>query len=138
MTSYVEPAPHEFAANYLFDANGLTPFFAADSQVKAGGGSQCSEFYDRGERWEVTLYYQESNIVHSSAQRSTRRTVPAPRDSRMSADSLATHARRRRRQRRLETIRQRARSCARRLWGHPRPLSCSEVPSDGPPSPLRL
>ncbi|WP_336344789.1 DUF7845 domain-containing protein [Halalkalicoccus ordinarius] len=68
MTGYVEPVPHEFAANYLFDANGLAPFFAADSQVKAGGGSQCSEFYDRGERWTVTLYYQDSNIVHPGSQ----------------------------------------------------------------------
>jgi hypothetical protein len=64
VTGYVEPAPHEFAANYLFDRNGLTPFFAADSQVKAGGGSQRTEFHDRGERWTVTLYYQDSNIVH--------------------------------------------------------------------------
>ena len=45
MTGYVEPTPHEFAANYLFDANELAPFFAADSQVKSGGGSQRSEFY---------------------------------------------------------------------------------------------
>lgn len=68
MTGYIEPASHEFAANYLFDANGLAPFFAADSQVKAGGGSQRSEFYDRGERWTVTLYYQDSNIVHPGSQ----------------------------------------------------------------------
>lgn len=63
MTSFVEPAPHEFAANYLFDACGLQPFFAADSRVKAGRGSQSSEFYSRGEKWTVTLYYQGSGIV---------------------------------------------------------------------------
>jgi hypothetical protein len=68
MTGYVEPAPHEFAANYLFDASGLAPFFAADSQVKAGGGSQRSEFHDQGERWTVTLYYQDSNVVHPGSR----------------------------------------------------------------------
>jgi len=46
VTGFVEPTPHEFAANYLFDANGLAPFFAADSQVKAGDGSQRSEFHN--------------------------------------------------------------------------------------------
>lgn len=64
VTAYIEPAPHEFAANYLFDENGLAPFFAADSKVKSGGGSQRGEFTHRGERWTVTLYYQDSNIVH--------------------------------------------------------------------------
>ncbi|WP_435124116.1 MarR family transcriptional regulator [Halobaculum sp. D14] len=68
MTGYIEPAPHEFAANYLFDANGLAPFFAADSRVKTGGGSQRSEFCDRGERWTVTLYYQDSNVVHPGSR----------------------------------------------------------------------
>ena len=68
VTGYVEPAPHEFAANYLFDAKGLAPFFAADSQVKAGGGSQRAEFHDQGERWAVTLYYQDSNVVHPGSR----------------------------------------------------------------------
>jgi len=68
VTGYVEPAPHEFAVNYLFDAHGLAPFFAADSEVKAGGGSQRSEFLDQGERWTVTLYYQDSNIVHPGSK----------------------------------------------------------------------
>lgn len=71
MTGYIEPAPHEFAANYLFDASGLAPFFAADSQVKAGGGSQRSEFYDQGERWTITLYYQDSNVVHPGSRLAT-------------------------------------------------------------------
>jgi len=60
----IEPAHHEFAANYLFAADGLAAYFAADSQVKAGGGSQRGEFTLDGERWTVTLYYQESGIVH--------------------------------------------------------------------------
>lgn len=68
VTGYVEPAPHEFAANYLFDAKGLAPFFAADSQVKAGGGSQRAEFHDKEERWVVTLYYQDSNVVHPGSR----------------------------------------------------------------------
>jgi predicted nucleic acid-binding protein len=68
VTEYVELAPHEFAVNYLFDRNGLAPFFAADAQVKAGGGSQRSEFTADGERWTVTLYYQDSNIVHPGSR----------------------------------------------------------------------
>lgn len=64
MVLTVEPAPHEFAANFLFDEDGLAPFFAADSQVKSGGGSQYGEFTLDGERWKVKLYYQSSNIVH--------------------------------------------------------------------------
>ena len=68
VTGYVEPAPHEFAANYLFDEKGLAPFFAADSQVKAGDGSQRAEFYDRGERWTASLSYRPSNVVHPGSQ----------------------------------------------------------------------
>ncbi|WP_229125931.1 DUF7845 domain-containing protein [Halapricum desulfuricans] len=68
MTGYVEPAPHEFAANYLFDSDGLAPFFAADSQIKSGGGSKRGEFTDQGERWTVTLYYQDSNVVHPGSK----------------------------------------------------------------------
>nr|WP_328762403.1 MarR family transcriptional regulator [Halomicroarcula salinisoli] len=64
MTGYIEPAPHEFSANFLFDENGLAPYFAADSRVKAGDGSQVAEFTDQGEQWIVKLYFQESNIVH--------------------------------------------------------------------------
>lgn len=64
VTGYIEPAPHEFAANFLFDTNGLTPYFAADSEVKLGGGSQQGEFTHQGEQWIVKLYYQDSNIVH--------------------------------------------------------------------------
>jgi len=60
----IEPAWHEYAANLLFAEDGLAPYFAADSQVKAGGGSQRARFEVAGERWNVTLYYQDSGIVH--------------------------------------------------------------------------
>lgn len=60
----VELAPHEFAVNFLFNEYGLTPFFAADHQVKVGDGSKQAVFRLDGERWRVTLYYQESGIVH--------------------------------------------------------------------------
>jgi hypothetical protein len=64
VTEYVTPAPHEFAANFLFNEHGLAPFFATDRRVKEGGGSQRAVFIDQGEEWTVTLYYQSSNIVH--------------------------------------------------------------------------
>lgn len=60
----IQPWYHEFAANFLFNENGLAPFFAADSRVKAGGGSQSAQFSLEGERWVAKLYYQSSNIVH--------------------------------------------------------------------------
>ena len=59
----IEPAPHEFAANFVFDEHGLQPFFAADSAVKAGGGSQTAGFEHDGEQWSVTLYYQDSGFL---------------------------------------------------------------------------
>jgi hypothetical protein len=64
VTGYIEPASYEFAANFFFDANGLTPFFTADSEVKFGGGSQQGEFTHQGEQWTVKLYYQDSNILY--------------------------------------------------------------------------
>ncbi|MFC7138460.1 MarR family transcriptional regulator [Halosimplex aquaticum] len=60
----IEPAWHEYAANLLFVEDGLMPYFAADSQVKAGGGSQQARFELAGESWNVKLYYQDSGIVH--------------------------------------------------------------------------
>ncbi|AEM58416.1 hypothetical protein HISP_14420 [Haloarcula hispanica N601] len=57
-------APHELHANLLFNSDGLAPFFALDSEVKAGEGSKCGEFLQDGERWVVRLSYQDSNIVH--------------------------------------------------------------------------
>ena len=58
----VETAPHEFNANYNFD-EGLQPFFALDRVVKSGNGKKTAEFDFGDDRWEVTLYYQGSNIV---------------------------------------------------------------------------
>lgn len=50
--------------NLLFNSDGLAPFFAFDSEVKAGDGSKAGEFLQDGERWVVRLSYQSSNIVH--------------------------------------------------------------------------
>lgn len=36
--------------------------------MKTGGGSQRSEFRVQGERWTVTLYYQESDVVHPGSR----------------------------------------------------------------------
>ncbi|WP_336358540.1 DUF7845 domain-containing protein [Haloarcula sp. CGMCC 1.6347] len=57
-------APHELHANLLFNSDGLAPFFAMDSEVKAGEGSKSGEFLQDGEQWVVRLSYQDSNIVH--------------------------------------------------------------------------
>ncbi|EMA34374.1 MarR family transcriptional regulator [Haloarcula japonica] len=57
-------APHELHANLLFNSDGLAPFFALDSEVKAGEGSKSGEFLQDGEQWVVRLSYQDSNIVH--------------------------------------------------------------------------
>lgn len=59
----IETAPHEFVANYNFDG-GLKPWFAFDSAVKSGDGSVKSRFDHDGEPWSVTLYYQDSGVVH--------------------------------------------------------------------------
>lgn len=58
------PGSHEYAANYLYNQNGLTPYFACDSRVKDGDGSQVGEFTDKGQRWVVRLSYQSSNLIH--------------------------------------------------------------------------
>lgn len=58
----VETAPHEFNANFNFD-DGLGPFFAADRQIKKGGGSVKGRFEAFGESWDVKLYYQDSNVL---------------------------------------------------------------------------
>lgn len=60
----MEPAPHEFAANLLFNKHGLKPWFGADRAIKEGGGSRRASFEQGGEKWRVTLYYQESGIEH--------------------------------------------------------------------------
>lgn len=60
----IRTAPHEFDANLLFDEDGLKPYFAADAQVKDGGGSKVASFEHNGQRWTARLSYQVSNIVH--------------------------------------------------------------------------
>lgn len=60
----IEPHPHEFRANLIYGAHDLSPWFACDSRVKAGGGSQWGDFTHNGEKWRVRLYYQDSGIVH--------------------------------------------------------------------------
>ena len=60
----IDPSWHEYAANLLFAEDGLAPYFAADSQIKSGGGSQRARFEVAGESWIVKLYYQNSGIVH--------------------------------------------------------------------------
>jgi len=62
VTVFVETAPHEFVANYLFNERGLFPFFAADSRGKQGDGSASGTFEYDGEQWGVTLYSQPSGI----------------------------------------------------------------------------
>ncbi|ESS05701.1 MAG: hypothetical protein A07HB70_02181 [uncultured archaeon A07HB70] len=64
VTVYVETAPHEFTANFLFNDRGLFPFFGCDKQVKRGDGSVSSTFSHDGESWQARLSYQESGIKH--------------------------------------------------------------------------
>ncbi|MFC7156126.1 MarR family transcriptional regulator [Halomarina halobia] len=68
MAPLIEPAPHEFAANFLFDERGLRPYFATDAVVKEYGGSKRATFDRNGESWTVKLYYQDSNLVHPGAE----------------------------------------------------------------------
>jgi hypothetical protein len=63
MTGLIQPAPHEFNAQYNY-ADGLDAYFAFDSVVKQADGSRETQFRHEGELWNVTLYYQESNICH--------------------------------------------------------------------------
>ncbi|MFC4550077.1 MULTISPECIES: hypothetical protein [Halorussus] len=76
MTVYVDLAPHEFAANYIFDEDGLSPFFGCDYVVKANGGSHVAEFQFEGKTWVTKLYYQDSGIMNPGA------TTPQGTDSR--------------------------------------------------------
>jgi hypothetical protein len=65
VTVFVETAPHEFVANYVFGEYGLQPFFAADSVIKqSGGATEWLEFGMSGERWLAKLHYQLSGLVH--------------------------------------------------------------------------
>lgn len=64
----IETAPHEFAAHFLFDEHGLDPFFACDSRIKGGDGSQHAEFEFEGESWQATLSYRDSGLEHPGDQ----------------------------------------------------------------------
>jgi len=61
-------ASHEFHANLLYNSDGLAPFFACDSEVKAGDGSKATKFHLDGKQWRARLSYQSSNIVHPGKQ----------------------------------------------------------------------
>lgn len=60
----IRTAPHEFDANLLFNEDGLRPFFALDSERKAGGGSKTASFEHNSETWLARLSYQDSNLVN--------------------------------------------------------------------------
>ena len=85
----IETAPHEFNANFNFDG-GLQPYFALDRAVKDGGGTQRGEFEFGDEQWEVTLYYQDSNIVNPGerTQTGTRFNIDEIREFRLSVDAV--------------------------------------------------
>lgn len=57
----IEPAPHEFSANLLFDS--LDPFFACDRIIKQYDGSREESFTSEGDHWKVRLSYQDSNLL---------------------------------------------------------------------------
>ena len=56
----VETAPHEYMANYVY--SGLGAWFGAARLVDANGGRRGSFTLD-GEKWRVTLSYQESGLA---------------------------------------------------------------------------
>lgn len=58
----VEPAPHEFGANLVFTEDDLRPFYAADAAVKAVDGGTTEQIRHGGERYEISLSYQESGL----------------------------------------------------------------------------
>lgn len=61
-------ASHEFHANLLYNSDGLAPFFACDSEVKAAEGSKATQFTHEGEQWRARLSYQSSNIQHPGSR----------------------------------------------------------------------
>lgn len=84
----IDPAPHEFWANLLFDEHELDPFFALDRTVKDHDGSGLEAFTDDGERWRARLSYQESNIVNpgSETQQGTRFDLETIREYRLKVE----------------------------------------------------
>lgn len=61
---HVEAAPHEFAANLIYDTYALRPFFGCNRAVKDGDGSVEAPFDGYGEEWTARLSYKDSGIVH--------------------------------------------------------------------------
>lgn len=90
MTVFVETAPHEFTANYLFNDRGLFPFFAADRRVKRGDGSAMGTFDYDGETWQARLSYQESGLKHpgDTTPQGTRFEIETLREYRLNVRSL--------------------------------------------------
>ncbi|WP_321169339.1 hypothetical protein [Halorubrum salinum] len=56
----VETAPHEYMANYVY--SGLSAWFGA-ARLCDATGSRRGSFQLDGERWQVTLSYQESGLA---------------------------------------------------------------------------
>lgn len=82
----IQLACHEWDARYIFDERGLQPFFACDSQIKAGDGSQVARFDSNGEQWVTKLYYQDSNVVPPRSGRTatgTEWSLNEPREFRI-------------------------------------------------------
>jgi hypothetical protein len=59
----IRPQCHEFTAHYNWNTDGLKPWFATDRAVKDADGSRETEIETHGERWDVTLYYQDSAVI---------------------------------------------------------------------------
>jgi hypothetical protein len=89
VTVYVDTAPHEFAANFLYNDRGLFPFFAADRRVKRGEGSAMGVFTHDDEEWQVRLSYQESGLEHpgSTTPQGTQFDIETLREYRLSVRS---------------------------------------------------
>ncbi|WP_411964693.1 MarR family transcriptional regulator [Haloferax sp. YSMS24] len=90
MTVYVETAPHEFTANFLFNDRGLFPFFATDRRVKRGGGSALTTFSYDDEEWQARLSYQESGLENpgDTTPQGTRFDIETMREYRLNVRSL--------------------------------------------------
>ena len=58
----IEPQWHEFTANFIYNKNGLKPFFGWDSIIKQYNGLKNFQFRAVGKTWNAELYYQESGI----------------------------------------------------------------------------
>ena len=57
----IQAAPHEYEAHYFFDGLGL--WLAADRITSDHGGALRGSFETNGEKWNVTLSFQESGLA---------------------------------------------------------------------------